>query len=105
VEHPVLVSDAPGDWGPLESPFVLVHQGLYYLFVNHSHHQYEETLVFVSHDPRRFEWDRPLCTLFGHACEILAWGGKTYISHCGIEDRHWAQDSGLYLAELGWLEP
>jgi len=18
-----------------------------------------------------------------------AWGGKTYISHCGIEDRHW----------------
>ena len=104
-EVPALVSDVPGDWGPLESPFVFERRGLYYLSVNYSHHQYEETLVFASRDPLRFEWEEPLCTIFGHACEVFDWRGTTYISHCGIEDRHWEQDSGLYLAELGWAQP
>ena len=56
VERPALVSDVSGDWGPLESPFAIERQRSYYLFVNHSHHQYEETLVFVSEDPQSFEW-------------------------------------------------
>lgn len=105
-EPPALQSDARADYGPLESPFVLRHQGWFYLFVNHSHHQYEETRVFASRDPHHFEWDTPLCTLFGHACELFPWGGAIYISHCGIEDRHWSDTDapyGLYLAELGWL--
>ena len=97
-------------WGMLESPFVLKHQGIYYLFVNNSHHQYQETLVFVSDNPFAFDWNKPLCTLFSHAAEIFEWNDKTYISHCGIEDEHWrwhdtGEPSGLYLAELNWINP
>jgi hypothetical protein len=87
-EGPALISDVPGDCGPLESPFVFEGQGQYTFFPNHSHHQYEETSVFASRDPLSFEWEQPLCTLFGHACEIFSWGGRTYVSHCGIKDRH-----------------
>lgn len=102
---PALVTDVKGSWGPLESPFVHRHEGLYYLFVNHSHRQYEETLVFVSEDPRHFDWEQPLTTMFAHATEIFTWEGKDYLSHCGIEDRHWSGAEGqygLWLAELGW---
>lgn len=102
--EPALVSDVPGNWGPLESPFVHERNGLFYLFLNHSHHQYQETLVFVSADPQKFQWTDPLCTVFAHAAEIFEWGGKTYISHCGIEDRHWDRP-GLYVAELSWSDP
>lgn len=102
--EPALISDVKGRWGPLESPFVYERNGLYYLLLNHSHHQYEETLVFVSISPYKFEWDTPLCTLFSHAAEVFEWHGKTYISHCGIEDRHWKR-TGLYLAELCWTSP
>lgn len=99
---PALVSDVQGDWGPLESPCVHPRNGLYYLFVNHSHHQYQETRVMVSDSPCTFDWHKPLCTLFAHAAEILEWKGGTYISHCGIEDRHWDRP-GLYMAELCWM--
>lgn len=105
---PALASDVPGAWGPLESPFVHRRGDGYYLFVNHSHRQYEETLVFHSRDPYAFDWDAPLCTVFAHAAEVFTWGGRTYISHCGIEDRHWSDTGapyGLWLAELDWLEP
>ncbi|MBN1590051.1 MAG: hypothetical protein JW888_11090 [Pirellulales bacterium] len=101
---PALLSDIRGDWGPLESPFVHRRGNAYYLFLNHSHHQYQETLVFRSENPRRFDWKKPLCMLFAHATEIFEWNGKTYLSHCGIEDRHWGNKTGLYLAELGWAK-
>ncbi len=106
-EAPALVSNVPGEWGSLESPFVLFRDGWYYLFINHSHRQYEETIVFASRDPKKFDWSKPLCTIFGHASEIFEFDGKTYISHCGIEDLHWRDTGapfGLYLTELGWLE-
>ena len=105
---PALLSDLEIGWGALESPFVYRRGDDYYLFVNHSHRQYEETLVFHSRDPRRFDWASPLCTLFAHAAEILDWQGRTYITHCGIEDRHWSDIGapyGLWLAELQWAQP
>jgi len=107
-EPPALLSDLAIGWGALESPFVHRRGDDYYLFVNHSHRQYQETLVFQSKKPRKFDWSSPLCTLFAHAAEVFAWQGKTYITHCGIEDRHWSDIGapyGLWLAELEWAKP
>jgi hypothetical protein len=107
-EEPALRTEIPVPWGALESPFVMQRGGDYFLFVNHSHRQYEETLVFHSTNPRRFDWESPLCTMFAHAAELFEWRGRTYISHCGIEDRHWPEVGapyGLWLAELQWAEP
>jgi hypothetical protein len=106
-EEPVLLTDIPVPWGALESPCVHRRAEDYYLFVNYSHRQYEETLVFQSKNPRRFDWQSPVCTLFAHAAKLLTWRDSTYISHCGIEDRHWSDIDapyGLWLAELQWAE-
>jgi len=106
-EPPALLSDVEIAWGALESPFVYRRGDEYYLFVNFSHRQYEETLVFRSRDPRRFDWTKPLCTLFAHAAELFDWRGQTYITHCGIEDRHWSDIGvpyGLWMATLDWAE-
>ncbi len=46
-------------------------------------------------------------TLFAHAAELFDWRGQTYITHCGIEDRHWSDIGapyGLWLATLDWAE-
>jgi hypothetical protein len=105
LEEPALVSDVSSDFGALESPFVLYHHDAYYLLVNFSHRQYEETLVFSSENPHKFNWEKPICTLFGHASEIFIWNNDMYISHCGIEDKHWQDINapfGLYLARLQW---
>ena len=75
------------------------HKGIYYLLANFSHHQYSETVVYVSKNPYKFDWEKPLTTIFTHAPEVLEWQGKYYISHCGLEDQHWERP-GLYLAEL-----
>ena len=106
-EDPALTVGKGIPCGSLESPFVHLHGGWYYLFVNLSHRQYEETLVFASRNPRRFDGNSPLCTLFAHAAEVFTWEGRDYISHCGLEDQHWRDCGapfGLWLAELGWLE-
>jgi len=106
-EPPALLSDVEIAWGALESPFVFRRGDEYYLFVNFSHRQYEETLVFHSRDPRQFDWNSPLCTLFAHAAELFNWRGQTYITHCGIEDRHWSDIGapyGLWMATLDWAE-
>ncbi|MCC6579546.1 MAG: hypothetical protein IT440_03835 [Phycisphaeraceae bacterium] len=106
MREPAMLTDIRCEWGAMESPFVHRRGDDYYLFLNHSHRQYEETLVFHSRNPRHFDWNKPLCTLFAHAAEMFEWNGKTYISHCGIEDRHWddvGAPYGLWLAELGWM--
>jgi hypothetical protein len=103
--EPALLADDSVRAGRMESPFVHCHEGVYYLFVNYSHRQYEETIVFASADPTRFDWQQPLSTLFGHASEVLSWNGMTYITHCGLEDQHWSEIGapyGLWLADLGW---
>ncbi|MEX0321884.1 MAG: hypothetical protein AB3N63_06970 [Puniceicoccaceae bacterium] len=86
----------------IESPFVLRHNGIYFLFANFSHHQYCETVLYTSQDPHKFDWNKPLNTIFTHAPEVFEWHGRYYISHCGLEDQHWTRP-GLYLAELDFI--
>lgn len=86
----------------IESPFVLRHNGIYFLFANFSHHQYCETVLYTSKDPHKFDWNKPLNTIFTHAPEVFEWHGRYYISHCGLEDQHWTRP-GLYLAELDFI--
>jgi len=107
-EPPALISNVQRTCGALESPFVYRRGEEYYLFLNFSHRQYQETLVFHSRDPHYFDWNSPVCTLFAHAAELFDWRGQLYITHCGIEDRHWSKIGapyGLWLAELQWAKP
>lgn len=107
-EKPALLTDIKSPYGAMESPFVHQRNDDYYLFLNHSHRQYQETLVFHSHNPEYFDWTLPLCTIFAHAAEIFVWNNQTYITHCGIEDQHWrdtGEPYGLWLAELVSCQP
>jgi len=101
VEH---VPDAPFS-GIFESPFVLRHGSLYYLFVGFSHRHYYETFVVVSADPRRFHPEHKITTMFTHAPEFIEIDGVTYMSSCGIEDPQCLNRSGLWMSRLRWLDP
>ncbi len=84
------------DGGPTESPFVVAHNGKYYLFVC-TNHDYNETAVYESATP--FHWDA--VNLVGkfpaHAAEVIETaGGKWYVSRAG-----WGE-GGVYLAEFTW---
>jgi len=90
--------------GVLESPFVLEHGGMFYLFVCFAHRRYYETLVYVSDDPMHFEPENPITTLFTHAPELIEIDGRVFISSCGIEDPQCLNRSGLWVAPLQWFE-
>ena len=90
-------------YGGMESPLMIRHNGLFYLFFTYAHRHYYEEIVCVSDKPDEFSMDRVVTTLYGHACELLNWQGKTYISSCGPEDSQNLNNHGLYLAELRWL--
>ncbi len=82
--------------GPTESPFVVTHQGKWYLFVC-TNHGYNETAVYESDSP--FHW--AVANLVGkfpaHAAEVIQTPeGKWFVSRAG-----WGQ-GGVYLAELTW---
>ena len=84
------------DGGPTESPFVVAHNGKYYLFVC-TNHDYNETAVYESDTP--FHWDA--VNLVGkfpaHAAEVIATPEeKWYVSRAG-----WGE-GGVYLAEFTW---
>ncbi len=95
------------NWATLmESPFLVEHKGLWYLFFTYAHRRYTETLVVVSDNPDHFDYEKnTLTTLFGHAAEIFTYNGKQYISSCGPEDQHYLNHQSVSIAELGWLKP
>ena len=84
--------------GPTESPYVVQHNGKYYLFLC-TNAPYDNTAVYVSDSP--FQWDivNKVGSFPAHAAEVIEGpGGKWYVSRAG-----WGK-GGLYLAELTWLK-
>ncbi|MDN5202237.1 hypothetical protein QQ008_12705 [Fulvivirgaceae bacterium BMA10] len=89
----------------IESPGLLERNGLWYLLFTYAHRRYTETIVVVSDDPNHFDYEKnTLTTLFGHAAKIFSYKGKSYISSCGPEDRHYFSHQSVSIAELGWLK-
>jgi len=93
-------------WATLmESPYLIEHNGLWYLFFTYAHRRYAETLVIVSDNPDHFDYENNVVTtLFGHAAEIVSYKGKEYITSCGPEDAHYLNGHGVTMTELGWLK-
>ena len=84
--------------GPTESPFVVRHNGFYYLFVG-PRPDYDGSDVFQSRDP--FSWS--ITNLVGHiaahAAEVVKDDdGQWYVSRAG-----WGR-GGVYLAPLFWKD-
>jgi arabinan endo-1,5-alpha-L-arabinosidase len=84
--------------GVTESPFVLQHSGLWYLFIGPrpSQEVYIGTDVFVSRDPFHFTAEGRVRHIGSHAAEVVRDENGWWVSHCG-----WGQ-GGVYLAELYW---
>ena len=103
----------PG-WGAMESPFVVKKDGLYYLFITYTNSTsatYNDTLVFVSEDPKRFgEYNgevggtKPVARLCAHAPEIVEVDGETYITTCGWNGRTPINPGCVSIAKLSWKD-
>lgn len=83
--------------GDAESPFVVRHKGLFYLFICKAMTAYNLTAVYWSKDPENFPVENLVCTLPVHAAEVIydkkeGW----FISNTGWDKK------GLYLAPLKW---
>jgi arabinan endo-1,5-alpha-L-arabinosidase len=82
--------------GPTESPFVVAHNGKYYLFVC-TNHGYNETAVYMSDTPLHWDAANLVGKFPAHAAEVIQTpDGKWFVSRAG-----WGQ-GGVYLAELTW---
>lgn len=87
--------------GPCESPFVLKHNGKYYLFIGPYggyNVSYSDTAVYESDDPLSFDPANIVGRIPSHASEIIDIDGELYITHCG-----WGK-GGVYLARLHFEE-
>lgn len=99
-------------WGAMESPFVVKKDGLYYLFVTYtdcSKENYNDTLVFVSKNPKNFgiyngEKDgvQPITKIQAHAPEILKENGEYYITTCGWDWQDIPHPGAVSIARLEW---
>ncbi|MBQ9085028.1 MAG: hypothetical protein IJY24_05165 [Clostridia bacterium] len=104
---------SPG-WGAFESPNVIKRDGLYYLFVTYTdcrNENYNDTLVFVSDNPREFgEYNggeggaMPIAKLAAHAPEVIEVDGEYYITTCGWVGKCVVNDGCVSIARLGWTE-
>lgn len=87
------------DWGgDCESPTVIKHEGVFYLFITLAMTGYDKTHVYWSEDPLDFPRENFVAELKTHAPEIVRDGDKWYITNTG-----WGRN-GLYLAPLEWKE-
>lgn len=98
--------------GPTESPFVVEHDGRWYLFIGPDWQRltatfavdarydpagYVGTRVLASDDPLHFDLGGQVGFIAAHASEVVVdTDGSTWISHCG-----WGQ-GGVHLAPLRW---
>lgn len=107
---PVLTDPVPANpWrrGNVQSPFVFLYDGQYYLFVTRkslSPIDYARTDVFCSNDPRHFVW-RPIADLRAHAAEIVVEGGHTFLTSAGWTRSIGEMHRGLSIAPLEWASP
>jgi len=102
---PCFIGNIPeATWsGIYESPYVLVRDELFYLFVGFSHRRYYETFVVVSDNPYHFDSENTITTLLTHAPEFIEIEGQTYMSSCGIEDPQYLNHSGLWISKIQWM--
>lgn len=106
-EHVVLAQSFPcraACWGFFESPYVIHLGGLYYLFVTYTdsgYATYEQTLVFRSDDPLRFE-PTPVAVLRGHGGEVHVEDARFYLTHGGWPSRIGVERRGLLIQPLAW---
>lgn len=94
------------EWATLlESPVVVEHDDLWYMFVTYAHRRYDETIVVVSETPDHFDYENnTITTIYGHAAEIFDYKGKTYITSCGPEGAAYLNAHGITMAELKWAK-
>lgn len=79
--------------GPTESPFVLRHDRLWYLFLG-PRPDYVGTDVLCSDSPFDFRLEHKVGHIDAHAAEVIHADGDWWITHCG-----WGQ-GGVWLAPL-----
>ena len=87
----------------MESPCVVEHDGIYYLFYKHR----DETRLVISDDPLRFSDKEDIWFSIAHAAEVFQARGTWHISSCSRDllDVHHAgtdRSKGLFLASLDW---
>lgn len=104
--------DAPltPPWGAFESPFVIKHGDLYYMFVTYTDsgiETYHNTYVFCSPDPTNFgdytksnHDETVIAELPVHAGEVVSENGKYYITTAGWNGYNVPFEGGVAIAEL-----
>jgi len=100
-------------WGAFESPYVVLHDGMYYLFVTYTdcaYDNYHNMLVFCSEDPYNFgeytgdnHSEMVIAELKSHAGEIICDNGKYYITTCGWSGYGIPCEGGVAIAELEFV--
>lgn len=98
-------------WGALESPYVVKRGNLYYLFVTYtdcSASTYNNTLVFVSENPKDFGTccgtAKKVTSLNAHAPEIIECDGEWFITTCGWRGNPMPHDGCVSIARLKWVD-
>ncbi|MFI5781683.1 glycosyl hydrolase family 32 [Nocardia sp. NPDC051570] len=81
--------------GPTESPFVIQHDGLWYLFIG-PREDYVGTDVFSSDSPWHFDTGARAGHIDAHAAEVIEDNGRYWVSSAG-----WGQ-GGVSIAPLRW---
>jgi beta-fructofuranosidase len=79
--------------GPTESPFVVAHNGWWYLFIG-PRPDYVGTDVFRSDNPLSFRVEDKVGHLRAHAAEVVRDDGRWWVTTCG-----WGQ-GGVFIAPL-----